>query len=55
MTPTEPAPEPLTIADRRALLEAHRDEVLERIAELQRDLAAVTDKITHYQTLEARR
>jgi DNA-binding transcriptional MerR regulator len=41
-----------TIADRRALLEMHRDEVLERIAELQRDVRAVTDKITHYQTLE---
>ena len=41
-----------TIAARRALLEAHRDEVLERIAELQRDLATVTDKITHYQNLE---
>ena len=41
-----------TIAARRALLQAHRDEVLERIAELQRDLATVTDKITHYQNLE---
>jgi DNA-binding transcriptional MerR regulator len=41
-----------TIAERRALLEAHRDEVLERIGELQRDLAAVTDTITHYQHLE---
>jgi DNA-binding transcriptional MerR regulator len=41
-----------TVAARRALLEAHRDEVLERIAELQRDLATVTDKITHYQQLE---
>jgi DNA-binding transcriptional MerR regulator len=43
-----------TIAARRALLEAHRDELLERISELQRDLAAVTDKITHYQHLEKR-
>jgi DNA-binding transcriptional MerR regulator len=41
-----------TVAARRALLEEHRDEVLERISELQRDLAAVTDKITHYQHLE---
>jgi DNA-binding transcriptional MerR regulator len=41
-----------TIAARRALLEEHRDEVLERISELQRDLAAVTDKIIHYQRLE---
>jgi DNA-binding transcriptional MerR regulator len=36
-----------TIGERRGMLEAHRDEVLERIAELQRDLATVTDKITH--------
>jgi DNA-binding transcriptional MerR regulator len=41
-----------TIADRRELLEQHRDEVLERIAELQRDLRAVTDKITTYQAME---
>ena len=41
-----------TISERRALLEAHRDEVLERIGELQRDLTAVTDKITTYQTME---
>ena len=38
-----------TVPARRELLEAHRDEVLERIAELQRALAAVTDKITHDQ------
>ncbi len=37
-----------TIPARRALLEAHRTEVLE----LQRDVAAVTDKITHYQHFE---
>lgn len=41
-----------TIAERCALLEAHSDEVLERLADLQRDLRAVTDKIAHYQTLE---
>jgi DNA-binding transcriptional MerR regulator len=41
-----------TVAARRALLEAHRDEVLEQIAELQRDLAVVTDKITDYHQLE---
>jgi DNA-binding transcriptional MerR regulator len=41
-----------TIGERRALLEAHRDEVLERIAELRRDLHTVTEKITDYQTLE---
>jgi DNA-binding transcriptional MerR regulator len=42
-----------TIGERRALLEAHRDEVLERIAELQRDLATVTDKITTYHAMES--
>jgi DNA-binding transcriptional MerR regulator len=42
-----------TISERRALLEAHRDEVVERIAELQRDLQTVTEKITHYQNLES--
>jgi DNA-binding transcriptional MerR regulator len=42
-----------TISERRALLEAHRDEVVERIAELQRDLHTVTEKITHYQNLES--
>jgi DNA-binding transcriptional MerR regulator len=41
-----------TISERRALLEAHRDEVVERISELQRDLHSVTEKIIHYQTLE---
>jgi DNA-binding transcriptional MerR regulator len=41
-----------TVATRRALLEEHRDEVLERILELQRDLQALTEKITHYQALE---
>lgn len=41
-----------TIGARRALLEAHRDDVLERIAELQRELLTVTEKITHYQSLE---
>ncbi|WP_037502900.1 MerR family transcriptional regulator [Solirubrobacter soli] len=41
-----------TVAARRALLEEHRDGVLERIAELQRDLAAVTYKITNYEHLE---
>jgi DNA-binding transcriptional MerR regulator len=44
---------PNTMAARRALLENHRDEVLERIAELQRDLAALTDKISHYEALES--
>jgi DNA-binding transcriptional MerR regulator len=43
---------PDTVAARRALLEEHRDELLERIVELQRDLLALTEKITHYQALE---
>ena len=41
-----------TVARRRELLERHRDEVLHRIEELQDDLRALTDKITHYQALE---
>ncbi len=41
-----------TISARRSLLEEHRDEVLERIVELQRDLEVLTDKISHYQALE---
>jgi len=38
-----------TIPARQALLEEHRDDVLDRIAELQRDLQALTDKINLYQ------
>lgn len=38
-----------TIAARRALLDAHCDQARERITELQGGLAAVADKITHYQ------
>lgn len=41
-----------TVTERRELLERHRDEVLHRIEELQADLRALTDKITHYQALE---
>ncbi len=41
-----------TVAERRALLEEHRDEVLERIAELQRDLQTLTEKIIHYREME---
>ncbi len=41
-----------TIAARRELLEGHRDEVIAHIAELQADLRALTDKITHYERLE---
>ncbi len=44
-----------TIAERRALLEAHRDEILARIGELQHDLRTVTEKITHYEILETTR
>lgn len=41
-----------TVTARRVLLQEHRHEVLERIVELQRDLDALTEKITHYQELE---
>ncbi|MCC6831576.1 MAG: MerR family transcriptional regulator [Thermoleophilia bacterium] len=41
-----------TIGERRELLERHRTEVLARIAELERDLTAVTGKITTYRNLE---
>lgn len=42
-----------TIASRRLLLEGHRDGVASRIAELQTDLAAITEKIDHYRRLES--
>jgi DNA-binding transcriptional MerR regulator len=35
---------------RREMLAAHRDEVLARIADLQANLAAITDKIAWYET-----
>jgi len=41
-----------TISERRGLLEEHRDDVLERIVELQRDLEVLTEKISHYQAME---
>jgi hypothetical protein len=53
MTTAELPSEALTIAQvAGALLETHRDMVRDRIADLQRDLAAVTDKITTYRHLE---
>ena len=44
-----------TIPARRALLEEHRDEVLERVSELQRDLHVLTGKIAMYHRLEHER
>jgi DNA-binding transcriptional MerR regulator len=44
-----------TMGERRKLLESHLHEVIERIAELQRDLTAVTDKIATYQTMRQAR
>ncbi|HEY3597701.1 MAG TPA: MerR family transcriptional regulator [Paraburkholderia sp.] len=38
-----------TIGARCEMLVAHRDAVLARIAELQTNLAAITDKIAHYE------
>jgi DNA-binding transcriptional MerR regulator len=42
-----------TITERRVLLEEHRDELIGRIEELQRELQTLTDKISHYAQLEA--
>jgi len=41
-----------TVRARRELLVAHRDAVLARIAELQTNLAAISDKIDHYEAIE---
>jgi DNA-binding transcriptional MerR regulator len=41
-----------TVSARRVILEEHREEVLERIAELQQDLRALTEKIVRYQEME---
>jgi DNA-binding transcriptional MerR regulator len=41
-----------TVSARRVILEEHREEVLERIADLQRDLQALTEKIARYQEME---
>ncbi|MFC0397168.1 MerR family transcriptional regulator [Paraburkholderia rhizosphaerae] len=41
-----------TIRARREMLVTHRDAVLARIAELQTSLAAISDKIVHYEAIE---
>ena len=41
-----------TIAERRALLEAHQQLIQARIAELERNLAAITAKIQEYHQME---
>jgi len=42
----------LTVAERRMLLEAHRQEVQAHIDELQANLSEIEQKIQHYKTLE---
>jgi DNA-binding transcriptional MerR regulator len=42
----------LTVAERRMLLEAHRQEVQAQIDELQVNLGEIEQKIQHYKTLE---
>lgn len=41
-----------TVGERRDMLVAHRDAVLARIAELQTNLVAITDKIAFYEASE---
>lgn len=41
-----------TVGARREMLEAHRDAVLAQMAELQINLAAITDKIATYEAIE---
>jgi DNA-binding transcriptional MerR regulator len=41
-----------TVGVRREMLVEHRDAVLARIAELQANLAAISDKIDHYEAVE---
>jgi DNA-binding transcriptional MerR regulator len=41
-----------TVGARREMLIAHRDAVLARVAELQANLAAISDKIDHYEAVE---
>jgi DNA-binding transcriptional MerR regulator len=41
-----------SVGARREMLVAHRDAVLTRIAELQANLAAISDKIDHYASIE---
>ena len=43
-----------TIPARRALLEEHGTEVRQRVAELERDLAAIDEKVELYAEMEAR-
>ncbi len=41
-----------TVGARREMLVAHREAVLARIAELQTNLASITDKIAYYEAIE---
>ena len=43
---------PATVAERLRLFEEHRERVLERIAELHRDLDAINGKIAFYRQME---
>jgi len=43
-----------TVPARRALLEEHRIEVRQRMVELERDLAAIDEKVGLYEEMEAR-
>ena len=43
---------PATVAERRDLLQSHRDAVHQRIVELQRDLAVIDAKIQNYAVAE---
>lgn len=42
-----------TLAERRMLLEAHRDEVQAQLDKLQHNLSKIEQKIQHYKTLES--
>lgn len=44
----------VTVTERRALLQAHRREVEDRIRALEADLAAIDAKITQYEEMEVR-
>ena len=43
----------ITVSERRALLEIHRDEVHLQLSDLQRNLAVIKEKINYYKGLEA--
>ncbi len=43
---------PATVGERRALLEAHSLDVHHRLQELHHHLAAIEEKMKHYQELE---